>query len=120
MSFGFPSSRWLNAARAARAGFKSDTALEHLRAVEGDLERAQQEVDRLSMIVEAMWSLMRERTGVTDEELGRRVEAIDLRDGKLDGRSVRAVPLCEKCQRPASVRNGLCLYCGHPNRRPLF
>ncbi|NLX06811.1 MAG: hypothetical protein GXY33_16870 [Phycisphaerae bacterium] len=89
---------------AARS--KANRAAEHVRQLE-------ERVDHLTLIAMAMWSLLREKTGLTDEELAQRVQDIDLQDGTLDGR-VRKTDIvrCRHCDRPMSPRHIRCLYCG--------
>ncbi|MFQ5591842.1 MAG: hypothetical protein ACE5HE_11815 [Phycisphaerae bacterium] len=61
---------------------------------------------------EAMWSIMRDKLGVTDLELVERINEIDLSDGKLDGKVRKTVVACPKCNRTISPRFPKCMYCG--------
>jgi len=73
------------------------------------------EVDRLHMIVEALWSFIQELTGYSDNELIQRITEIDLRDGKLDGKSApkeKSTVFCHECNRPLSKNKPVCIYCG--------
>ena len=59
----------------------------------------EQRLERALMTMEAMWSLLRDRLGVTDEELAQRIVELDESDGYLDGK-VRREPLqCTHCER---------------------
>lgn len=69
-------------------------------------------VDRMSLICMAMWSLMRDKTNLTEEDLMERVKLLDLMDGQADGKATRTVSKCVKCNRPMNVRHKKCLYCG--------
>jgi hypothetical protein len=69
-------------------------------------------VERLSLTCRAMWELLRERAGVTDEELLDKVRELDLRDGQLDGRAAPAPLACSSCARANNARRRTCLYCG--------
>lgn len=73
-----------------------------------DLERR---VDSLSLICQAMWELLQERTNVTEDMLIEKVHEIDLEDGKLDGKRSKDVMYCLECHRPLSKRHHRCLYC---------
>jgi|SoiMethySBSTD1v2_1073268.scaffolds.fasta_scaffold283084_2 hypothetical protein len=120
MAFAFSSSKWFNTTLAGGARAESHVAMDRVRSAETELETTQQQLDRLYLIVEAMWSMMKERLGLDDEHLGQLVESIDLRDGVRDGRAKRTAPKCAACQRAVSIRTGVCLYCGAMNERPLF
>ena len=74
-----------------------------------------QDIERLLMITEALWNLMKEQHGYAKEDLVRRIEDIDLKDGVLDGRvATPSVEKCPHCERPNSKKRSLCLYCGEP------
>ena len=73
----------------------------------------EEELDRLELILEAQWSLLREKLGLTDADLKKRIREIDLEDGKLDGRVTRTpMTTCPQCQRQVSARDLSCVYCG--------
>jgi hypothetical protein len=77
-----------------------------------DVERLQQRLDAMVLANLAMWTLLRDKLGVTDLELERRVQELDLSDGHLDGK-IRVGPWnCPKCNRPNAPRHAKCLYCG--------
>jgi hypothetical protein len=81
----------------------------------------QLELERVLMISEALWSILKEKFALSDEELEQRVMEIDLRDGKLDGQVARSGPAqCPHCQRPVLSRRPICLYCGQPFQPDLF
>ncbi|HYF52241.1 MAG TPA: hypothetical protein VEJ63_22730 [Planctomycetota bacterium] len=71
------------------------------------------QVERLLMITEALWEILKEKHGYTNDELMKRVALIDLKDGKLDGKVARTGPTqCPKCQRVLNRRHLQCIYCG--------
>jgi hypothetical protein len=75
-------------------------------------EFIQCDVEKLFMITEALWTILKEKHGCTDAELVRRVQEIDLRDGKLDDKVAKVKPDCPKCGRKLMGKRPLCLYCG--------
>ena len=75
-------------------------------------EFIQCDVEKLFMITEALWTILKEKHGCTDAELVRRVQEIDLRDGKLDGKVAKVKPDCPKCGRKLMGKRPVCLYCG--------
>ena len=82
----------------------------------------QSDVERLFMLTEALWTILKEQHGYTDEDLAERVREIDLRDGRLDGRSAqdKVNPDCPQCGRKLIGRNQVCLYCGTEASRDPF
>ena len=72
------------------------------------------------LICEALWSILREKHGVSEEELAERVNQIDMTDGYLDGK-VRRPPIeCPKCKRPTPQRLYHCIYCGEEVEGSMF
>ena len=79
--------------------------------------RLETRIDRLTMICNAMWLLLKEHTDLTEEDLFQKVEDVDLRDGVLDGKVAKETTTCVNCGRVMSARHSQCLYCGNP--RPV-
>ncbi|MGI9665714.1 MAG: hypothetical protein ACR2N2_01255 [Acidimicrobiia bacterium] len=76
-----------------------------------DIIDLNERVDRLILVIDAMWSLL-EESGYTDEQLIARIQHIDEQDGQLDGRRTPLASDCSKCG--AKVAPGLdaCQFCG--------
>ena len=77
-----------------------------------DLHRLYRRIDALALTCQAMWELLRERTGLTDEEIAAKMQDIDIRDGTDDGKMTVTPRQCPACQRTVSSRHDRCLYCG--------
>ena len=97
----------------SRASRQASAANEQIQFVKADIEK-------LLMITEALWTLLKEQHGYSDEELAKRVEEIDLRDGKLDGKVSLTPKQCPSCSRPVSRKRPTCLYCGEEIKADLF
>jgi hypothetical protein len=69
-------------------------------------------IDRLVLLCSAMWTLLQDKTGVTDKELAARVTELDLRDGKLDGTIKKPPVRCRSCEAMVSREFNRCLFCG--------
>lgn len=70
---------------------------------------------RLQLVMQGMWEVMRDRHGVTEQELEAKILEIDLRDGTKDGRIAREVAICSACNRKTGIRHHRkCFYCGEP------
>jgi len=52
-----------------------------------------------------------EEVGFTKEAQLAKIEEIDLRDGKLDGK-LHLINECTQCKRKSAPRHNNCLYCG--------
>ena len=85
------------------SGGRTDTEVQYL----------EDRLDRLSLICMAMWSLMQDKSALTEADLIERVKLLDLMDGKEDGKATRTVSKCAKCDRPMNRRHQKCIYCGH-------
>ena len=93
-------------AASARSASAASEARREVDLLKADLER-------LFMLVEALWMLLKEQHGYTEEDLVRKIQEVDLRDGKLDGRVAREPPkVCPKCNRALIRNQSKCLYCG--------
>ena len=82
-----------------------------------DAQRLAQEMayrlDRLTLANMALWSLLKEKVGLTEEELVARMREIDLQDGQADGRVRQGLVTCPNCQQALSRKHHRCLYCGY-------
>lgn len=77
-----------------------------------DVAHLEDRIERLSLVCMAMWSLIQDRTKLTEEDLMERVRVIDLMDGAEDGKAARGVQKCHACNRTMSPKHRRCLYCG--------
>jgi hypothetical protein len=78
------------------------------------VSRVEQRVDQMLLVVQAMWTLLQEKTGLTDAELMARVTDLDARDGQKDGRITRPPVKCAKCGAAVARKFNRCLFCGEP------
>ena len=70
------------------------------------------DLDRLTLACQAMWELLRDGLGVTEEQLATKIREVDLRSGMLDGKPAAAPNECVACGRTVNARHATCLYCG--------
>lgn len=70
-------------------------------------------IERLTLINRALWEIMHERLGISEDYLKDKVNEIDLRDGVLDGKfKKKEVRKCLSCGRTLLKRHQKCMYCG--------
>jgi hypothetical protein len=70
-------------------------------------------VERLLLISEALWHILRERFEMSDTDLVAEISKLDLEDGLADFRKKPTQPrTCPKCQRVLSKRRAVCSMCG--------
>jgi hypothetical protein len=74
-------------------------------------------VNKLVLINMALVELLTARGGLTEDQLLAKMQEIDLRDDRADGKLPETVSaVCESCGRTYSKRHNHCLYCGHVNQ----
>lgn len=76
-----------------------------------ELMEVNNRVDRLLLVVDAMWSLLRE-SGWTDAQLRQRIEDLDSSDGLMDGRRTPLARQCPKCAAMVGAERSTCAFCG--------
>ena len=99
---------------AAAASLKARTSATRIDFLE-------ERIDRLALVNEALWRLLKEKVGISDQEMLDRIQEVDLSDGRLDGRVRHASVTCPKCKRTIGSRHRRCIYCGEttPGASPL-
>lgn len=102
----------IRAVRGHQAG--ADVAAEGRFAdVQDALWAHEDRIERLLLLTDAMWELLTERIGVTEEELAAKAAEIDGRSGAVDGRRPRATRRCDACEAAVPHGRATCLFCGH-------
>lgn len=82
-------------------------------AAQRQVKHIEDRLDRLALINMALWSLIQDKTGLTEDDLLERVRLIDMMDGVEDGKVTRTASKCTKCDRVMNPRHEKCMYCGH-------
>lgn len=90
---------------AQRKAYDLETTVEILKC----------DIERLLMISEALWTILKQKNGLQDEDLTKVISEIDLRDGKLDGKvAPDTARKCPNCGQILGKRRPFCYYCGKP------
>ena len=74
--------------------------------------RLEVKIDRLAIISQALWELVREKTDLSEKDIEARIADIDAHDGRIDGKITGRPATCPKCARPVHTRHRVCPYCG--------
>ena len=106
--------------RCATATLDATEAKFTARDAQMKIRFLEQQCDKTLLVCEALWTLLREKHALTEEELIERVNQIDLTDGKLDGRVRRPPVQCPKCGRTTPKRFFQCIYCGAEIQGDVF
>ena len=86
-----------------------------------DVYQLERKVEKLMMLTEALWGVIKKEHDLKDDDLERMLEEIDLKDGKLNYKVAKTGPVkCEKCRK--TIQNGLskCMYCGTRSNKSVF
>lgn len=86
----------------------------------GRIRELEHQIERMMLLNQALWELIRARLQVTEQDLEKRVREIDLRDGVQDGRMTTTAMQCPACSRISSSRHWKCLYCGQLFEKPVM
>ena len=73
-------------------------------------------LEGLALVTQALFELLQESTGVSEERLRAKITEIDLRDGQADGKMTPKPKKCPKCDAMMSPKFGRCLFCGEQDK----
>lgn len=108
-------------ALAQSAQADASAAQANAREAKTEVELLRHDVNRLLLITEALWTLLKKQHNYSDEDLTAVVKEIDLKDGRLDGQAGKLAPSqCLQCGRINSNKYSRCIYCGSPLPVKLF
>lgn len=97
-----------------RASADASQALSNSNEFSADVRSLERKIDRLALLSQAIWSLIREKTSLTDAELMDEIKRIDMLDGCLDGK-VSETKKCIKCGTVLTSSADNCYSCGAKN-----
>jgi hypothetical protein len=105
----------------SEAAHEAQRATDRAARLENELTQLRRKVDRFALTAQAMWELIKEKTELNEQDLVKRMDEIDLRDGTQDGKIGTEVIECPECKRPVSSARDVCMYCGAAiDRKHLF
>ena len=74
-----------------------------------ETQKLREDLHHLAIIAQAMWELLSEKSGLTNDELRKRITEVEFEKAKSFTSSTTQ---CKKCSRPISIRSKACLFCG--------
>ncbi len=90
----------------------ANAAMQAATSQKSEIELLREQVERITLLNQALWELVRERLQLSDADLEKSAQQVDLRDGVQDGRMSEHPLQCPKCGRVSNSRHKKCLYCG--------
>ncbi len=82
------------------------------RALKTQIRILEANLAKTMMICETLWEFLRDKAGLTEQDLHKKLYEIDMRDGILDGKNQRKALECPNCSHMVSPRHPACIYCG--------
>ncbi len=78
------------------------------------LRELEQRYERMNLVTNALWQLLKAHTGLTDADLKKYIEKVDLADGVRDGKIARSKGAidCPHCSRRVLKSATVCAWCG--------
>lgn len=98
--------------RIREAQSTADQARSATRTVEWQMQDLKRKVQSLTITCQALWELLSERLNLDEHLVLQKMQEIDLRDGRADGKISTSVVSCPSCSRPNKASRNQCLYCG--------
>jgi uncharacterized protein with PIN domain len=105
-------------ARISSAATDAGEAKDEVRRHRDRIQELEFTVNRMSLVCQALWELLRSRLGITEAELLGKIREVDLRDGVEDQRMTPTVTTCPKCGQPLNTKASRCIYCGVAVAKP--
>lgn len=76
------------------------------------LNSMQAQLDKLTLVNYALWTLLQEKYQLTDAELAARINMFDAKDGTVNGKLRGDAHDCPQCKRVIAANHFRCQYCG--------
>ncbi|MBF0197936.1 MAG: hypothetical protein HQL32_09505 [Planctomycetes bacterium] len=105
----------------ANAKASANNAHSKASKAESEVHFLQWKVERLTMVTEALWEIIKKSHKITDQDLQKYINQVDLKDGKLDGKVAKTPPVkCSRCKKTVQRGKTVCMYCGEQNQISPF
>ena len=98
--------------RIAQAQSKAESAVDRTKRLQEEVADLKRKADALTIACQSLWEIVRTRLSLDEQMMLAKMQEIDLRDGKLDGKIATKRISCPSCSRPNNTKRQSCLYCG--------
>lgn len=96
-----------------KARSAADLASSKVEGLISSKDNTEHQLEKLTLACQAMWEILRDHLGFTDEQLKAKILEVDARDGVVDGKIGVELIDCPQCGKKASTSKTNCMYCGH-------
>jgi hypothetical protein len=96
----------------AGAAKAASSAQSKASSLQEEIQVIHKRIDRLKLVCNAMWEMIRDNTSITEDDVLAKVKEIDARDGLVDGRHSPSASNCRNCGRTVQKGQEKCQYCG--------
>ena len=91
---------------------QAEHAVDRTKRLQDEVDDLKRKADALTIACQSLWEIVRTRLTLDEEMMLAKMQEIDLRDGKLDGKIATKKITCPSCARPNNTKRHSCLYCG--------
>lgn len=85
------------------------------REAQTNVEIFKHDIDRLLLVTEALWTLMKQQHGYTDDLLVGLIQSIEKQKVAANATAAKDPPVpCPFCSRLNTATRSFCMYCGKP------
>jgi len=102
------------------ANSKAENANIKINQSKRDIRHLEDKIDALAVVTHALWELLEENTTLSKNDIEKKIEEIDLRDGKLDRKLSSNITHCEECGHKLNKRHSNCFWCGAAINKPII
>lgn len=97
--------------RVRHADERAQQAVEKTLDLKSDARSLQRRLDVMALANQALFEILRDKLGISEDEVVTRMAEIDGRDGKKDGKIGPTVVACRRCGKKVNTARQRCMYC---------
>ena len=97
--------------RIRGAELRANQAVDRTIDAASAVDSLKRRIEVMALANQALFEMLQNRLGITEEEVISRMAEIDSRDGVKDGKIGASVVKCRRCSKPVSTTRQRCIYC---------